>query len=168
MPISKVKQGCRRRARGASRLEFVLAVIVIGVLIGLLLPRLLEVHGAARPTRLQAAAAAVRTAAAVFHGRCQALQAHQMADCSSIEIEGRAVSGANGWPAATPEGIAQAAALPVRAEPGNEAFVLQATRVHGVPALRIALPAPHCEFFYVQAEGPDGVPEVDIVDTSCH
>jgi hypothetical protein len=153
---------------GASRLEFALAVIVIGVLIGLLVPRLLEVHAAARPARLQAAAAAVRTAAAVFHGHCQALQAQPMADCTSIEIDGRAVIGANGWPAATPEGIVRAAALPARAEPGNEAFVLRAARVHGVPALRIALPAPHCEFVYVQADGPDGVPEVDIVDASCH
>ena len=38
---------------------------------------------------------------------------------------------------------------------------------HGkVSALRMALPAPRCEFVYVQAEGPGGVPEVDIVDAS--
>jgi hypothetical protein len=167
MPISKAMQGCRRRVRGASRLEFAMAVVVIGVLIGLLVPRLMEMHGAARPARLQATAAAVRAAAAVFHGRCEALRAHGEADCTAVEIDGRQVAGADAWPAASAEGIVRAAALPVTAEAGTEAFVLRPAQVDGLPALRIALPAPHCEFVYVQADGPGGVPRVDIVDASC-
>lgn len=170
MPKPSVKppsrRGFARRRAGISRLEIMLSLIVIALLTTLLLNRLAELNGMARPARLQAAMAAVQAAAAVFHGRCQALRQQQpQHDCARVEVDGLPVAGVHGWPTASADGIARAAALPLE---GTDAFRVRAVDRKGRPALRIALAERGCEFLYVQARSPDDFPEVDIVDASCH
>ena len=101
IPTAKRTPPC---TAGLSRLEVLLCLVVAGVLLSALVPRLAALNDAAKPARLQTAAAVARAAA----------------------------------------GVACA------------------------PALFIGLKDPGCEFLYVQATSPDGVPEVDIVDASCH
>jgi hypothetical protein len=158
----------RRGAQGLSRLEALLALVVVAVLMALLLTRLAELDGMARPARLQAAAASARAAAMVFHARCEALRQREAgADCTRLELDGTPVAGAHGWPAASAEGIARAVRLP---DGRLTDFRLQAVMRGGLPALSFALGerGSGCEFLYVQAKGPDVFPEVDIVDASCH
>lgn len=83
---------------------------------------------------------------------------------------GEPVQGVNGWPAASAEGIARAAALPLKGSapvPAGE-FSLRSGTAHGRPALFIALGDRRCEFSYAQASSPGDSPEVDVVDASCH
>lgn len=160
------RQATARSTTGMSRLEIMLALIVIAVSLTVLLGRLGELMGYARPVRLQTAVATVRAAAAAFHARCLGAAASGVVpDCSRLVLDGVSVAGVNGWPAAAPEGIARAAALSTS---GNGAFELRRGLVHGAPALFIGLGDPPCEFLYVQASSPDVFPEVDIVDASCH
>jgi type II secretory pathway pseudopilin PulG len=165
MPIPRLKRApCR--AAGLSRLEIMLCLILIAVLATVLLHRLAELNGLARPARLQAAVGGARAAAAVFRARCQALRAREPAnDCALVEVDGVPVAGAQGWPAASPQGIARALSLPGT---GQDPFRLRATQVRGTPALSFSLGERGCEFLYVQAKSPDAFPEVDIVDASCH
>jgi hypothetical protein len=131
-----------------------------------LLHRLAELNAMTRPARLQAAVAAVRAAAAVFHARCQAQQQRDAADdCSRVLVDGASVAGVHGWPAASTAGIGSAVPMPAT---GPDAFRLRPMERRGLPALSFALGERGCEFLYVQAKGPDVFPEVDIVDASCH
>ncbi|MCK6422077.1 MAG: hypothetical protein L6Q73_14385 [Aquabacterium sp.] len=155
----------RARTRGLTRLEFALAVVVVGALAALLLVRLGELHQASRPARVQAAAAAVRAAASLFHSRCLLERSRIGTDtradpCDMLELDGTAVRGVHGWPAAQADGIARAAALPLQPGPGRDPFVLTALRHGDTPALRIALPGTHCGFVYAQAASAQAEPEV--------
>jgi competence protein ComGC len=164
MPIPKFAS--RHSTAGLSRLEMLIALMVIAVLSTLLLKRLSELNGMARPARLQAAVSAVQAAATVFHARCLALQAAAgSVNCAELPIDGVPVAGALQWPAASADGIARAAQLPAS---GPAALRLRRTQRHGRPALAMALAERGCEFVYVQAESPDRSPEVEILDASCH
>ncbi len=168
MPIPTSKRTPTLPA-GLSRLEVLVCLILIGVLLSMLLTRLADMSRAARPARLQAAMGQVRAAAAVFHARCQALRGSEAtADCTRLAVDGQPVAGVNRGAAASAEGIARAAARPRPRRDRVDGFRLRSAPRGGVPALYIGLGEPACEFFYVQASRPDGVPEVDIVDASCH
>jgi hypothetical protein len=165
MPISAVNPTPRREA-GLSRLEIMLALTVVALLVTVLLGRLGELNGLARPMRLQAAMAAVQASASVFHARCQSQRLRSpQDDCSRVEVDGVAVAGVHDWPAASAEGIGRAASLTAA---GRDAFRLRPTDARGTPALSIGLGDRACEFLYVQASRPDVTPVVDIVDASCH
>ena len=154
---------------GLSRLEILVCLVVIGVLVSLLLFRLAELNRATRPARLQTAAAQVRTGAALFHARCEALRAAgSVTDCTRLALDGRTVAGVHGWPAATMDGIARMADLPLRGRAGIDGFALRTGQRDGRPALMVSLGETPCAFVYVQAAGPDEFPRVDIVDASCH
>lgn len=156
------------RSRGASRLEFAAALIVIGLLAWVLLGRLAELSQAARRQYLVATVSSVRAVATIFHARCQVVRAGAPAACDHLQMGDEPVDGVQGWPAASVEGIARAAALSGRhASMPAGRFVLHSGTVGGLPALFIALGDPRCEFFYAQATSPGDSPEVDIVDASC-
>ena len=158
----------RHRPHGLSRLEFLIALSVVAVLMSVLLSRLSELPGLSRPARLQATMAQVRAAAQLFHARCAALR-QQRADetCETVTVDGVVLQGAQGWPAATAQGIARAASLPSPGRVRFDALRLRTGERHGRPALFVALAERGCEFSYVQASSPDTSPEVDVVDASC-
>ncbi|MED5620375.1 hypothetical protein [Ideonella sp. BN130291] len=147
-----------------------MCLIVVAVLMSLLLPRLAELRQASRPGRLQAAAAAARVAASLFHARCEAVQAASPpGDCTQLALDGAVIAGVHGWPAASSDGIARAATLAAASGPARlDAFTLRTGERNGTPALYIGLGNQSCEFVYVQAKRLGDVPEVDIVDASCH
>jgi hypothetical protein len=153
-------------------MEFALAVVVVGTLVALLLARLGELQQASRPVRVQAGAAAVRAAASLFHSRCLLERSRIGTDtradpCDMLEMDGVAVRGVHGWPAAQADGIARAAALRLQPGPGHEPFVLTPLRHGDTPALRIALPGAHCEFIYVQAASAQAEPELPWLHDRC-
>jgi hypothetical protein len=158
------------RSHGASRLEFAVTLVIIGLLAWVLLGRLDELSRAARRERLLATMTSVKAVATIFHERCVVVRANADAGCDHLLMRGEPMDGVQGWPAASAGGIAravtalaQAASAPM---PGGE-LRLQSATVRGRPALLIALGDPRCEFFYAQAMSPGDSPEVDIVDVSC-
>jgi hypothetical protein len=166
IPLAKSTSAC---LRGVSRLEVMLCLMVVGVLVALLLPRLAELNDAAKGTRLAAAMGAARAGANAFHARCEAaLAATPPRDCTLLTLDGVPVAGVHGWPKASADGIARAAALPLAGADRLNAFSLRAADHQGAPALFIGLGNRSCEFVYVQAKSLGDVPRVDIVDASCH
>lgn len=162
MPIHRSKRPPRRDL-GVSRLEALLALTVIAVLTAVLLPRLADLRDASQAVQLAQAAARVRAAASVFHGRCE-MSRRAGSDCAWVDVDGVRVQGVHGWPAATAEGIGRAAALagPLH---GPIGVPEAASRP---PSIVFSLGGSGCRLTYVQAAGPDDLHEVDIVDASCH
>lgn len=166
MPISQVKR--THTCHGVSCLEVMLCLALIGCLLALLLPRLAALNDAVRSVRLRRAMAQVQVAAGLFHVRCEAARSRGAADCTRLVLGGQPVAGVQSWPAASVDGIVQAAALPLADASNASGFAVWRGLVDGVPALFIGLKDRRCEFFYVQAMGPGVVPVVDIVDASCN
>jgi hypothetical protein len=156
------------RSSGLSRLEASVALVIIGVLISIALPRLAAPRVAAQQVRLKTLMATAQTAAALFHGRCL-LERSRLNDepCSSLLVEGSKVAGVNYWPSATAQGIV--AALNRWTDTPDMDWLPD--RVDGVPALRARLKpaaaAGTCEFLYVQAASPGAAPRIVLVDASC-
>ena len=150
--------------RGLSRFEFAFAVVVVGVLIAVALPRMDEARVAARQVRLKSLMATAHSSAMLFHLRCET---GDMPGCDSVPLQGRAIAGVNGWPAANAEGIVTALNLW-----GPVADIdWRPDRIDGVPALRARLTpttvAGACEFIYAQAASPGAAPRIELIDASC-
>jgi hypothetical protein len=152
------------RPLGLTKVDFAVAVAVIGVLIALALPRLAVPIVAARQVRLKMLVATARNTAALFHGRCQASGGES---CQRLKLDGLEVSGIHGWPAASADGIATALNL------GGPVTDIdwQPERIEGVPALRARLKpigvVGTCEFIYAQAASPGAAPRIELIDASC-
>jgi type II secretory pathway pseudopilin PulG len=163
-------QGMQQRsAHGLSRLEFAVAMAVVGVLIAVALPRMDGARVAARQVRLQSLMATAQSSAMLFHLRCEAQAATAGADprCEQVTLEGQNIAGVHGWPAANANGIAEALKLW-----GPVADIdWQPDRLDGVPALRATLTptkvAGTCEFIYAQAASPGAAPRIELTDASC-
>jgi hypothetical protein len=160
----------RSRPTGLTRLEFAVAVALIGVLFALALPRLAEPRMAARQVRLKMLAATAQTSASLFNGRCAILQSRPDAApnaCDQLPLEGHAVMGVHEWPAASADGIAAA----LRPWSDTSDIDWQSDRLDGVPALRARLKpisaGSACEFVYVQAASPGAAPRITLVDSPC-
>jgi len=151
------------RPTGLTRLEFAIAVAVVGVLVALALPRLAAPLVAARQVRLQMLLATAQSTASLFHGQCE-LQAGL---CERLPLQGRPVAGVFGWPAASADGIV--AALKVWGDTADIDWQPEST--DGVPALRgrlkTASDAGTCEFIYAQAPSPGAAPRIALVGASC-
>ena len=153
-----------------SRLEATAALVIIGVLVAIALPRLAETRTAAREVRLKMLLATTQSAASLFHGRCVIAQASEpaMADCARVPIiEGQVVAGVHGWPAASADGIA--GALKLWTDTADIEW--QSERIDGEPALRVRLKpvavAGTCEFIYAQAASPGAAPRMELIDATC-
>ncbi|HJV69179.1 hypothetical protein [Ideonella sp.] len=151
------------RSTGLTRLEFAIAVVVIGVLVALALPRLAAPLVAARQVRLKMLLATAQSTASLFHGQCEV----RSGPCERLPLRGRPVAGVFGWPAANADGIA--AALKVWG--GTDDIAWQPESLDGVPALRARLEpssdAGTCEFIYAQAPSPGAAPRIALVGASC-
>jgi len=153
---------------GLTRLEAAVALVIVGVLIAIALPRLKAPRVAAQQVRLKMLMATAQTAAGLFHGRCQIERSRRPDEpCSILAVEGPKVSGVNYWPSATAEGIV--AALNRWTDTPDIDWLPD--RVEGVPALRARLKpvaaSGTCEFLYVQAASPGAAPRIVLVDASC-
>lgn len=150
--------------RGLSRFEFAFAVVIVGVLIAAALPRMDEARVAARQVRLKSLLATAHSSAMLFHLRCET---GDTPSCDQVPLQGRVISGVNGWPAANTEGIVTALNLW-----GSAADIdWRPDRIDGVPALRARLTpttvAGACEFIYAQAASPGAAPRIELIDASC-
>jgi hypothetical protein len=153
---------------GLTRLEFAVALAIVGVLIAVALPRLQAPRVAARQVRLKMLMATARSSASLFHGRCEIERSRSVdSDCTLLALDGQSVAGVNYWPSATRQGIVTA--LNRWSEAPDIDW--QPERIDGVPALRARLrplaAAGTCEFIYAQAASPGAAPRIELVDATC-
>ncbi|WP_374562674.1 hypothetical protein [Ideonella sp.] len=156
--------------RGLSRLEFAVAVVLVGVLIAVALPRLASSRVAARQVRLKMLMATTQATANLFHLRCESQPpAPGGLDpaCGELPLQGQKVVGIHGWPAASADGIAVA----VNSWGDTADIDWRPDRIDGVPALRARLKptavAGECEFIYAQAASPGAAPRIELIDATC-
>lgn len=146
-------------------------VSIIGLLMAVALPRIAELQAPARQSQLKTAVGALRSASALFHAQCLARQASERAQrCTSLTIEGAAIEGVNGYPAATLQGIAAMAGL--RADSAGESGFLLTVRSELVPrALQIEIPGATpggCRLLYSEAAGPGAAPAIEVISAPCN
>jgi type II secretory pathway pseudopilin PulG len=155
--------------RGLTRFEAMVAVVLIGVLVAMALPRLASSRVAARQVRLKTLMATTQATANLFHLRCEAQPPAPDGerDCRELPLQGQKVVGVHGWPAASADGIAKA----VNSWGETADIDWRPDRIDGQPALRVRLKpmevAGACEFIYAQAASPGAAPRIDLIDASC-
>ena len=153
---------------GLSLFEFAVAMLLIGVLIAVALPRLADSRVAARQVRLKTLMATTQATANLFRLRCEAQPpANGDSACNELVLSSRKVAGIHGWPAANADGIA----IAVNSWGQTADIDWQPDRIDGVPALRVSLKptavAGACEFIYAQAASPGAVPRIELIDATC-
>lgn len=155
--------------RGLSRFEFAVAVVLVGVLMALALPRLADSRVAARQVRLKMLMSTTQATANLFRLRCEAMPLPLGGEprCDHVLFAGQKVVGIHGWPAASADGIAVA----VNSWGETADIDWQPDRIEGVPALRARLKpteiAGACEFIYAQAASPGAAPRIELIDATC-
>src|SRR5436190_18641030 len=94
---------------GLSLFEFAVAMLLIGVLIAVALPRLADSRVAARQVRLKTLMATTQATANLFRLRCESQPpANGDSACNELVMSSQKVAGIHGWPAASAAGIATA------------------------------------------------------------
>jgi type II secretory pathway pseudopilin PulG len=157
-------------SRGISKFEAAVAIVIIGVLLAVALPRLASTRAALRQVRLKTLMATTQATANLFRLRCESRSTapgDSAPDCRELPIQGQKVVGVHGWPAASADGIAVA----VNSWGETTDIDWRPDQIDGVPALRVSLKpiedAGKCEFIYAQAASPGAAPRIELIDASC-
>jgi len=97
------------KQQGFTLIELVMVIVILGILGATALPKFANMAVEARVSALQGVNAAMQSAINIAHA--QALLKNQVGDSGAIELEGKKVSLAFGYPTADKDGIANAITL---------------------------------------------------------
>ncbi len=104
--IRSFKQGAQA---GFTLIELVVVIVILGILAATAIPKFVDMSTDARVAKMQAAAGAIKAGAALYHA--QWLIAGSPADGSTVTMEGTAIAGVSGYPAASAAGIGIASGI---------------------------------------------------------
>lgn len=104
--IRSFKQGAQS---GFTLIELVVVIVILGILAATAIPKFVDMATDARVAKMQAAAGAMKSGASLYHA--QWLLNGSPADTVTVSMDGAAVTGVSGYPAATAAGIGVASGI---------------------------------------------------------
>ena len=144
------------KQQGFTLLEVAAAIVILGVLAAVALPRYFGVRGDARYAKGQAILASVKSAASI--ARAGALVHGQTGATGSVTVQGLPVDLVYGYPAARPDGIARAAGLDRDANAVTVTHTA-AKKTTTIDVNGASTPA-NCRITYVEPAAVDTLPKI--------
>lgn len=104
--LRSFKQGAQA---GFTLIELVVVIVILGILAATAIPKFVDMATDARVAKMQAAAGAMKAGASLYHA--QWLLNGSPADTVVVSMDGAAVTGVSGYPAASAAGIGVASGI---------------------------------------------------------